>query len=106
MVLQHVPARYAQHSGWDLMRRKFAGRAGYIGLPEGICKDMKLNVKKVVLYLIILIVPFVILFAVYPFLPTEVSTGAHLFSNSTIPKQYIFVLGFLPIFIYWQKNRK
>ena len=67
---------------------------------------MKPSTKKVGIYLLLLIVPFAILAAIYPFLPAEISTGRHLFSGSTAPKWVIFILGFIPILVYWKRARR
>ncbi|ATW23771.1 hypothetical protein DCMF_02250 [Candidatus Formimonas warabiya] len=67
---------------------------------------MKPNIKKIIINLLILVVPFIILIAIYPLLPDQIYTGRHLFRSSYMGKQYVFLLGFIPYLIYWKRNRQ
>ena len=51
--------------------------------------------------LLILIIPFVILAAAYPFLPARIPRQFHLSGPpSYMAKEFIFLFGFLPFLIY------
>lgn len=52
--------------------------------------------------ILVLVVPFLILLLIYPFLPEKIPSRYHLNGEppSYMAKEFIFLTGFLPYFVY------
>ncbi len=65
---------------------------------------MKLKKKD----LLVLIIPFIIIAVIYPFLPDRIPRQFHLNGQTTsyMAKEFIFILGIIPYLIYMRYRSK